>query len=67
MRLVLGAAAIGLTVTLLGTPVAIRLFRVWGWGQRIREDGPHTHMEKMGTPTVGGIVDPRRPRGRVRR
>ena len=56
MRLVLGAAAIGLTVTLLGTPVAIRLFRVWGWGQRIREDGPHTHMEKMGTPTAGGIV-----------
>ena len=56
MRLVLGAAAIGLTVTLLGTPVAIRLFRGWGWGQRIREDGPHTHMEKMGTPTAGGIV-----------
>nr|MDP9326599.1 phospho-N-acetylmuramoyl-pentapeptide-transferase [Actinomycetota bacterium] len=38
MRLVLGAAAIGLAVTLLGTPVAIRLFRTWGWGQRIRED-----------------------------
>ena len=56
MRHVLGAAAIGLAVTLLGTPVAIRLFRTWGWGQRIREDGPHTHMEKMGTPTMGGIV-----------
>jgi phospho-N-acetylmuramoyl-pentapeptide-transferase len=56
MRLVLGAAAIGLAVTLLGTPIAIRLFRTWGWGQRIREDGPHTHMEKMGTPTMGGIV-----------
>jgi phospho-N-acetylmuramoyl-pentapeptide-transferase len=56
VRLVLVAAAIGLAVTLLGTPVAIRLFRVWGWGQRIREDGPHTHMEKMGTPTAGGIV-----------
>ena len=56
MRLVLGAAAIGLAMTLLGTPVAIRLFRAWGWGQRIREDGPHTHLEKMGTPTMGGIV-----------
>src|SRR4029453_16157834 len=22
----------------------------------IREDGPHTHYEKMGTPTMGGIV-----------
>ena len=39
-----------------GTPVAIRAFRTWGWGQRIREDGPHTHIEKMGTPTMGGIV-----------
>ncbi|MEX0834425.1 MAG: phospho-N-acetylmuramoyl-pentapeptide-transferase [Actinomycetota bacterium] len=50
------AAAVGLLVTLLGTPVAIRLFRAWGWGQLIREDGPHTHLEKMGTPTMGGAV-----------
>ena len=56
MKSVLVAAAIALGVTLLGTPVAIRAFRVWGWGQRIREDGPHTHLEKMGTPTMGGIV-----------
>jgi phospho-N-acetylmuramoyl-pentapeptide-transferase len=53
---ILVAAAVGLVVTLLGTPVAIRLFRLWGWGQRIREDGPQGHMEKMGTPTMGGIV-----------
>ncbi len=56
MRQILIAAAVGLTVTLLGTPLAIRLFRLWGWGQRIREDGPHTHLEKMGTPTMGGTV-----------
>jgi len=53
---ILIAAAVGLAITLLGTPVAIRLFRLWGWGQRIREDGPHTHLEKMGTPTMGGLV-----------
>jgi phospho-N-acetylmuramoyl-pentapeptide-transferase len=53
---ILVAGAIGLAVTLLGTPIAIKVFTVWGWGQRIREDGPHTHMEKMGTPTMGGIV-----------
>jgi phospho-N-acetylmuramoyl-pentapeptide-transferase len=53
---VLIAAGIGLAVTLLGTPVAIKAFTTWGWGQRIREDGPHTHLEKMGTPTMGGIV-----------
>ncbi|HSJ50445.1 MAG TPA: phospho-N-acetylmuramoyl-pentapeptide-transferase [Actinomycetota bacterium] len=56
MRQILIAAAVGLAVTLLGTPIAIRALRVWGWGQRIREDGPHTHFEKMGTPTMGGTV-----------
>lgn len=53
---ILVAAAVGLAVALLGTPTAIRAFRVWGWGQRIREDGPHTHFEKVGTPTMGGLV-----------
>ena len=56
MRAILLAATIALIVTLIGTPVAIRLFRIWGWGQHIREDGPHTHLEKIGTPTMGGIV-----------
>jgi phospho-N-acetylmuramoyl-pentapeptide-transferase len=60
---ILVAAAAGLVVTLLGTPAAIRLFRAWGWGQRIREawygEGPeahHAHIGKVGTPTMGGIV-----------
>jgi phospho-N-acetylmuramoyl-pentapeptide-transferase len=56
VRAILLAAAVGMGVTLLGTPAAIRLFRRLGWGQHIREDGPRTHMEKMGTPTMGGIV-----------
>jgi len=56
VRQILIAAAVGLSVTLFGTPIAIRLFGLWGWGQRIREDGPHTHLEKMGTPTMGGTV-----------
>ncbi len=56
MNSILAAAAVGFFVTLLGTPLAIRLFRVWGWGQRIRKDGPQGHLEKMGTPTMGGVV-----------
>jgi phospho-N-acetylmuramoyl-pentapeptide-transferase len=56
MTPILIAAATGLLATLLGTPFAIRLFRAWGWGQHIREDGPQGHLEKMGTPTMGGIV-----------
>jgi phospho-N-acetylmuramoyl-pentapeptide-transferase len=56
VRSILLAAGAGLFVALLGTPLAIRILRIRGWGQRIREDGPHTHLEKMGTPTMGGIV-----------
>ena len=56
MTAILIAAAAGLLCTLLGTPAAIRLFRAWGWGQLIREDGPRGHLEKVGTPTMGGVV-----------
>jgi phospho-N-acetylmuramoyl-pentapeptide-transferase len=53
---ILVAGAVGLLASLLGTPVAIRVFRRWEWGQHIREDGPQGHLEKMGTPTMGGLV-----------
>ena len=56
MTTILVSAGVALLVSLLGTPVAIRLFRRWGWGQHIREDGPQGHLEKMGTPTMGGVV-----------
>ena len=59
MTSVLIAAALALLTTLLFTPAAIRFFRVLGWGQRVRESGPHMypeHQEKMGTPTMGGLV-----------
>jgi phospho-N-acetylmuramoyl-pentapeptide-transferase len=50
------ASIVGLLVTLLGTPVAVRIFRSRGWGQLIREEGPKAHYEKRGTPTMGGLV-----------
>lgn len=50
------AAIVGLTVSALGTPVAVRRFRRRGWGQLIREEGPKAHYEKRGTPTMGGLV-----------
>ncbi|MGH2711451.1 MAG: phospho-N-acetylmuramoyl-pentapeptide-transferase [Actinomycetota bacterium] len=59
MTSVLIAAALALMTTLLFTPAAIRFFKVLGWGQRVRESGPHLypeHQEKMGTPTMGGLV-----------
>ncbi len=56
MTSILIAAAAGFLVTILLTPGAIRVFRAWGWGQRINEEGPRGHMVKMGTPTMGGVV-----------
>jgi phospho-N-acetylmuramoyl-pentapeptide-transferase len=50
------AGAVALVISLLGTPLAIRLFRRLGWGQLIREEGPRAHYEKRGTPTMGGVV-----------
>lgn len=56
MSNILVAATAGLIVSLLGTPLAIKLFRRRGWGQLIREEGPRAHYEKRGTPTMGGVV-----------
>ncbi|MDR0432144.1 MAG: phospho-N-acetylmuramoyl-pentapeptide-transferase [Bifidobacteriaceae bacterium] len=53
---ILGAAGIALIVSLLGTPLFIRLLVSNSWGQFIRQDGPTAHFTKRGTPTMGGIV-----------
>ncbi len=56
MKLVLIAATTGLVLSLLLTPLVIRLFRRRGYGQEIRDDGPASHATKRGTPTMGGTV-----------
>ena len=56
MKSVLIAAGVGLIISILLTPVAIRLFRRNGLGQEIRDDGPESHLSKQGTPTMGGTV-----------
>jgi phospho-N-acetylmuramoyl-pentapeptide-transferase len=53
---ILLAATVSLLIALFGTPVAIRSLRARGIGQIIREDGPHAHFSKHGTPTMGGLV-----------
>ncbi|MEV0584828.1 phospho-N-acetylmuramoyl-pentapeptide-transferase [Nonomuraea sp. NPDC050310] len=50
------AGAVGLILSMLGTPLAIRLFSRRGIGQEVREDGVQAHLGKKGTPTMGGIV-----------
>jgi phospho-N-acetylmuramoyl-pentapeptide-transferase len=56
VRSVLVAALVSLLVSILCTPIAIRVFRREGFGQAIRDDGPQSHMAKRGTPTMGGTV-----------
>ncbi|GII90319.1 phospho-N-acetylmuramoyl-pentapeptide-transferase [Sinosporangium siamense] len=56
MTNVLIAAAVALVLSMLGTPLAIRLFSRRGYGQSIREEGPEAHQGKRGTPTMGGTV-----------
>jgi phospho-N-acetylmuramoyl-pentapeptide-transferase len=56
VKSVLIAAAVGLIVSILMTPLAIKAFRQHGFGQEIRDDGPESHLSKKGTPTMGGTV-----------
>jgi phospho-N-acetylmuramoyl-pentapeptide-transferase len=56
VKTILVAAFVALLISLLGTPLAIRVFRRRGYGQAIRDDGPQAHQTKRGTPTMGGTV-----------
>jgi len=56
VKSVLVAAAFGLIISILVTPLAIKAFRRHGFGQEIRDDGPESHLAKKGTPTMGGTV-----------
>ena len=56
MTAIFVAAAVGMLVTLLGTPLLIRFLHRRQYGQFIREDGPQGHFTKRGTPTMGGLV-----------
>jgi len=59
VRSLLTAGAISLAFTLFLTPVFLRLFRAWGWGQVIRTpENVHnpSHGAKRGTPTMGGTI-----------
>lgn len=53
------ASAIALSFSLFLTPVFLRAFRRWGWGQVIRtpDSGNNPrHGLKRGTPTMGGVI-----------
>lgn len=44
-----------LIVIILG-PIFIPMLTKFKFGQTVRDDGPQTHLQKNGTPTMGGIM-----------
>jgi len=50
------ATVTALLISFLLGPWVIRRLRAWKVGQLIREDGPATHLQKAGTPTMGGVL-----------
>ena len=56
MRLILIAVGLSVAVSILLTPLLIRLFTRQGLGHEIREDGPPSHHTKRGTPSMGGVA-----------
>lgn len=49
-----GAAITSVLLCMLIGPAFIRLLQRKQVGQFVRDDGPKTHLSKMGTPTMGG-------------
>ena len=50
------AAATALLIGLIAGPSVIRWLSRMKIGQAVRTDGPQTHLEKSGTPTMGGAL-----------
>jgi phospho-N-acetylmuramoyl-pentapeptide-transferase len=50
------AVLTALLISLIAGPKVIRLLNRLQMGQAIRSDGPKSHLEKAGTPTMGGSL-----------
>ena len=55
LRVVL-AALTALAISFIVGPAMIRKLTTYKIGQAVRDDGPQTHLVKMGTPTMGGAL-----------
>lgn len=56
LRTGLIALLISFAVVYFVTPRFIPMLKRLKFGQAIREEGPQSHLEKSGTPTMGGLV-----------
>ena len=55
LRMILGVLT-ALFIALFVGPFLIRRLGEYQIGQSVRSDGPKTHLEKTGTPTMGGLL-----------
>jgi phospho-N-acetylmuramoyl-pentapeptide-transferase len=55
LRAILGVLT-ALAISLLVGPVMIRRLSMLQIGQTVRDDGPQSHKQKAGTPTMGGAL-----------
>jgi phospho-N-acetylmuramoyl-pentapeptide-transferase len=51
-----GAIVTALLIAFVLGPATIRRLRRLEVGQIVREDGPESHLDKAGTPTMGGVL-----------
>lgn len=56
MKTALLAMATAFVVGVIIGPLLIKALRYLKFGQTIREDGPKRHLQKQGTPTMGGLI-----------
>src|SRR3954453_15209624 len=56
MARVLVAALVAMIIAILSGPTFIAFLRRNEFGQQIREEMPEQHVEKQGTPTMGGLL-----------
>jgi len=50
------AAMTAMAITFIIAPRLIRMLRRMSFTQYVRDDGPKTHLNKEGTPTMGGVM-----------
>ena len=53
------SALTALAISLAVGPIMIRKLAHFQISQSVREEGPESHLEKAGTPTMGGAPDSR--------
>ena len=49
-------AIIGFLIVVILGPIFIQMLTKFKFGQTVRDDGPQTHLQKNGTPTMGGVI-----------